>query len=270
MKKKEIFSAFGLVALFLVVGIFIISWFRSPQLSPVFPDDKVKISKVKWLICNLTARGFSDWVYVDSTTEVPYQAGDFRNPADYATQINPPSIERTDDHSVVTLYTWNEDGGLLSRWKATIEDDEVVFLRAEVIQVAVGHHTPLSTEGRFLPTEGALLVNENPSGLNIGSEPSCQRYQIVESTTEEKGSLEKEMVRITGRPRLAGNEPFVFLAFETEEGVNYSLTGEKQKIAELRKLAGKGGEIKLEIRGYVNEKGKLIEVINYRIIGGNN
>lgn len=104
----------------------------------------------------------------------------------------------------------------------------------------------------------------------IDKDPShCLNYKIIYSNEfriKEEESKEREVTEIVGRPRLAGYEPFVLLAFETEEGVNYGLTGEKQQIAELRELASGGGEPKVEIKGYRDEKEKLIEVINYRII----
>ena len=88
------------------------------------------------------------------------------------------SLEKTDNRSVAALYTWNGYGGLVSRWKAIIENGEVTFLRGEVIQVAVGHYTPLPSEGHFLPTPGALLVNERVLSLNIENNPSCQQYSF--------------------------------------------------------------------------------------------
>lgn len=257
MKKKRILIVLILVVLLLSAIISIVSRLHAPQSFPAFPDDKAKISKVKWFICNLTARGFSDWVFVENTAEIPYQEDDFRNPEDYSEQIKPPTIEKVNDRSVVTLYTWNEYGGLLSEWKATIDNNEITFLHAEVIQVAVGHHTPLSTEGRFLPTPGVLLVNESPSSLKISDKVYCRRYQ----TNKQKG----EIIEVSGRIYTIGNEPFTQLVIESVDGAVYGLinTDEITRMVQ--------GQVK--VRGYLLGRTppsfrteKSIDVIDFEVV----
>ncbi len=227
---------------------------------PVLPDTKTNIQQVKRLICNLTVRGFADWVFVESAAEIPYQEGDFRNPADYANRVQSPHVEKADDHSMVTLNTWNEYGGLLSKWEATIEGDEVTFLRAEVIQVAIGYHTPLPTEGHFLPTSGSLLVNESPSSLNIGDKPVCRYYQTIEQ--------EGKIVEVTGRIRSIGNDPFIQLVIETDNGVVYGLIS-SNKITGLWESQIRRAKVKGYLLGGTPPSfrtGKSIDVIDFEVI----
>lgn len=171
---------FILLLLLVVVGVTLVFvsyiFLKSTGKTDIPPAKNIEatIQQVKRLICNLNARGFSNWVFIEQAEEIPHQKGDLKDPIDYAKQIQPPSLEKVDDHSLVTLYTWTENDGLLAKWTATVEGEKVTFLRGEVVDVAVGHYNPLPVEGRFLPGAGDLLVNESVNSLNIGDNSSCR------------------------------------------------------------------------------------------------
>lgn len=105
--------------------------------------------------------GFNQWQVISSASEIPYEQGDRKDPANYQDVIVPPTSEPTDNgQTLFTAYAWSPDNGTLTRWEITIRGEDVVFVHAEIVDTMVGHVTNIRTLGQYIPRAGKLLVNE--------------------------------------------------------------------------------------------------------------
>lgn len=126
---------------------------------------------------------------------------------------------------------------------------------------------------------GCFNKDRKPPDFELDqTRPSCRRYllpapDICKCVDNECAGAYKEsskwtpkaglITELQGHLRLAGTAEFNTLVFETNDGKNYGLTGESQKIFELRELYGKYGGIQLKIKGYV--EGNVLSVLNYNL-----
>ncbi|MEF8813562.1 MAG: PKD domain-containing protein [Halovenus sp.] len=72
--------------------------------------------------------------------------------------LGPPQVvERTDGTSIVELYSWSRDQGILLEWEITVEDGQPVHRSATAVSVGLG--APANFE-KFSPPEGATVIQE--------------------------------------------------------------------------------------------------------------
>jgi len=106
-------------------------------------EDKV-LQVAKAFVVYFAADGLSGFIFLENVSEMPYQKGDFKNPADYVEEVQPPSVRKIDNAFVVTLYTWCTDEGILIEWQVKIKDDKVTSIFGEVVDTGIGHFQPRS------------------------------------------------------------------------------------------------------------------------------
>ncbi len=104
--------------------------------------------------------GPADWKIVKRGRDIPFKNQSGNNPHDYKDILQPPTVTREDGKTIVTLYLWTPDGGILARWDVQVEGETLKFLHAEVIDHQIGDYIPIGLEGRWQPGKGKLLAND--------------------------------------------------------------------------------------------------------------
>jgi hypothetical protein len=117
------------------------------------------------LASNTTVSGTTEnitFTHVSAAEEIPYNETTGSDPTTLNETIEPASVNTSDDGlATVTLYTWNEVNGIVTRWNVTLAaDGSIQRSTATAVAVGVGHYRPIPEGPTLLPEPGQVYINE--------------------------------------------------------------------------------------------------------------
>jgi len=124
-----------------------------------------EIDPSEWIGDNVTTSGSTEpitFIRINGTGDIPSDTGIEHNQSTLGTEISSPEIVARDDGTAdVTLYTWSETHGIVTRWNVTVSaDGSVQNATGTAVATGVGDYRDIPEGPTIVPEPGQVYVRE--------------------------------------------------------------------------------------------------------------
>lgn len=123
------------------------------------PDHRL-IERARKFVESFPAGGFEMWQVLDIADDIPPGENPKHQPDEFCDLIHSPRAAVDGEVTNIVLFAWTSEFGTLVKWDMTVDQNTVLFARAEVVETLVGELSDVPTEGSFLPTAGKVMLEE--------------------------------------------------------------------------------------------------------------